>query len=59
MEIKRMAKKQKIWDKEKKTEKSEKKAKKLVLLKFHQWIYVFREKASERILMREKKYTSL
>ena len=54
-----MAKKQKIWDKEKKTEKLEKEAKKLVFLKFYQWIHVFRKKASERIPMREKKYTSL
>ena len=44
-----MAKEQRIWDKKKEAVKSEKKAKKLALPKFHKWIYIFRKKVSERI----------
>jgi len=47
-----MVEKWKIWNEEEKAIKSEEKAKKLVFLRFHKWIYVFRKKASERILIK-------
>ena len=45
MEVKKVIDKQKIWNKEK--------AKKLISLKFCKWIYIFRKKASERILIKK------
>ena len=49
MEVKKVAKEQKIWDEEVKVAKSEEEAKKLVPQRFHKQIYVFRKEASERI----------
>jgi len=42
-----------IWDKEEAAVKSEDKAKKMVLEKFHQWIKVFRKKQLERMPTRK------
>ena len=47
MEVRRVAEEQKIWDKEKEAVKSEEKARKLVLEKFHKQIHVFGKKTSE------------
>ena len=49
MKVKKMAKEQEIWDKEKEAAKSEEEAKKLVFQRFHKWIHIFEKKASERI----------
>jgi len=38
-----------IWNRKEKIAKLEKEVKKLVLLRFHKYIYVFGKKASERI----------
>ena len=46
MEVKKVAKEQKIWDEEEKAVKSEKEAKQLVLERFHRQIKVFCKKAS-------------
>ena len=53
MEIKKMAEEWKIWNKEKEVAKSEEKAKKFVSQRFHEWIYIFRKKASKRMLMKK------
>ena len=47
MEIRTVAEKWEIWDKEKEVAKLETEAKKLVLESFHKWIQVFRKKMSE------------
>ena len=47
MEVKRVAEELKIWDEEEEAAESEVEAKKLVLERFHKWIYVFGKKASE------------
>ena len=49
MEVKKVAEKWEIWDKEGKAARSEEEAKKLVPEKFHQWIKVFGKKQSERM----------
>ena len=48
-----MAEKWKIWDEKEEAVKSEEKAKKLVSQKFHKQIYIFRKKASERMLTKK------
>ena len=53
MEVKKVVEEQKIWDEEEEVEKSKQKAKKLVSSRFHKWIYVFRNKVSEIILMKK------
>ena len=53
MEVKKVAKEQKIQDEEKKAVKFEKKTKKLVSPKFHKQIHIFRKKASEEMLMKK------
>ena len=53
MEMKKVAEKWEIWNKEEETAKSEVEAKKLVSERFYKWIYVFGKKASERILTRK------
>jgi len=53
MEVKKVVKEWEIWNKEDKAVKLEKKTKKLVFLKFHEWIYVFEKKVSEKMLMRK------
>ena len=55
MEIKRVIEKWKIWDDNDETAKSEEEAKKLVSLRFHKWIYVFRKKVSISIVKRRKR----
>ena len=49
VEVKKVAEKWEIWDKEGKAARSEEEAKKLALEKFHQWIKVFGKKQSERM----------
>ena len=44
MDIKRVAEEWEIWDEEEEVVKSEVKAKKLVLERFHKWIKVFDKK---------------
>ena len=41
------------WNKEEKAAKLEEEVKKLVSTRFHKWIYIFRKKASKRMLMRK------
>ena len=53
VEVKRIAKKWKIWDKEEEAVRSEAKAKKLVLERFHKWIKVFEKKQLERMPTRK------
>jgi len=53
MEIKKMVEEWKIWNKEEEVAKSEEKAKKFVPQRFHEWIYIFRKKASKRMLMKK------
>jgi len=53
IEVKKVAEKYKIWDEEEETAKSEEKAKKLVLERFHKWIHVFDKKASKRMPTRK------
>ena len=50
VEVKRIAKEQKIWDKKEEVVKLEKEAKKLVSLRFYKQIYVFGKKISEKVL---------
>jgi len=50
--VKRVAKEWEIWNEKKETARLEKEAKKLVLEKFHKWIYIFRKKQSKRILIK-------
>jgi len=45
-----MAEEWEIWDEKEEVAKFKEKAKKLVLQRFHEWIHVFGEKVSERIL---------
>ena len=52
IEVKKIAGEWKIWNKKKKVAKSEKEAKKLVSLRFHKQIHVFRKQASERMLIK-------
>ena len=52
IEVKKIAEEQKIWNKKKKVAKSKKEAKKLVFLRFHKQIHVFRKQASERMLIK-------
>ena len=56
MEAKKVIEKWEIQDKEEKAVKSKEEAKKLVLQKFHKWIYIFRKKVSKRIPTREMQY---
>ena len=49
MEVKKVAEKWEIWDKEAKAARSEEEAKKLAPEKFHQWIKIFGKKQSERM----------
>ena len=42
-----------VWDKEEKAAKLEEEVKKLVSTRFYKWIYIFRKKASKRMLMRK------
>ena len=51
IEVKRIVKKWKIWNKKKKIMKFKEETKKLVSLRFYEWIHVFEKKASEKILM--------
>ena len=53
MEMRKVAKEQKIWDEEKKAAKLEAEARKLVPNKFHKWIHIFRKKTSEWIPTRK------
>ena len=53
MKVKKVAEKWEIWDEEEEVVRSEEKAKKLVLEKFHRWIKVFGKKQSERMLTRK------
>ena len=53
IKVKKIAKEQKILNKKKEVAKSKEEAKKLVSQRFHKWIYVFRKKASERMLMKK------
>ena len=53
MEVKRLAKKWKIWDEEKKAAKSEAEVRKLVLEYFYKWIHMFGKKQSERMPTRK------
>ena len=53
MEIKKVAKEQKIWNKEKEVANSEKETKKLVSLRSYEQIYIFEKKVSERMIMRK------
>ena len=53
VEVKRIAEKWEIWNKEEEAARSEIEAKKLVPDKFHKWIKVFGKKQSERIPMRK------
>ena len=53
MEVKKVVEEWEIWDKEEAAVKSEDKAKKMVLEKFHQWIKVFRKKQLERMPTRK------
>ena len=41
IKVKKVAERQEIWDEEKEVAKSEEKAKKLILLKFYKWIYIY------------------
>ena len=53
MEVKEIAEKWEIWDKEKKAVKLEKEAKKLVSPRFYKWIYIFKKKVSKRMPMKK------
>ena len=53
MEVKKVAEEWEIWDEKEEATRSEEKAKKLVLEKFHRWIKVFRKKQLERMPMRK------
>jgi len=53
MEVKKVVEEWEIWNKEDKAVKLEKEAKKLVPLKFYEWIHVFEKKVSEKMLMRK------
>ena len=53
MEVKRVAEKWKIWDKEEEAARSEEGAKKLVPKKFHRWIKVFGKKQSKQMPIRK------
>ena len=53
MEVKKVAKEWKIWNKEEEAAKLKAEAKKLVPEKHHQWIKVFGKKQSERMPMRK------
>jgi len=53
MEIKKVAEKWEIWDKEEKVARSEEEVKKLVPKQLYKWIKVFGKKASERIPTRK------
>ena len=53
MEVKKVAKKQEIWDEEEEAAKLEIKAKNLVPEKFYKWIKVFGKKQSERMPIRK------
>jgi len=53
VEVKRIAEEWEIWDEEEEAARSEVKAKKLVLEKFHKWIKVFGKKQLERMLTRK------
>ena len=53
IEIKNIVEKWRIQDKEGEIAKSEKEAKKLVSSRFHKYIYIFRKKASERMIIKK------
>ena len=53
VEVRKIAEKWEIWDKEEEAVKSEAEARKLVPEKFHQWIKVFGKKQSERMPTRK------
>jgi len=53
VEVRKVAEEWEIWDEEEEAAKSEVKAKKLVLKKFHKWIKVFGKKQSERMPTRK------
>ena len=53
MEVKKVVEKWEIWDDNEEAARSEVKAKKLVLKKFHKQIKVFRKKQSKRMPMRK------
>jgi len=53
MEVKKVAEKWEIWDKEEEAAKLEAEAKKMVLEKYHQWIKMFGKKQSERMPIRK------
>ena len=53
IEVKKVAEKWKIWNKEEKAVKSKEKTKKLVPQKFYKQNYVFEKKASERMLTKK------
>ena len=53
MEVKKIAEEWEIWDKEEEAVKSGEEAKKLVPLKFHEWIHVFERKVSKKMPTRK------
>jgi len=53
VEVKRIVEEWEIWDEEEETARSEAKAKKLVLERFHKWIKVFGKKQLERMPTRK------
>ena len=53
MEVRKVVEEWEIWDEEVEVAKSEAETKKLVLERFHKWIYVFGKKASEQMPIRK------
>ena len=53
IEVKKIAEKWKIWNKKEKVAKFQEEVKKLVSQRFHKWIYIFKKKASEKILTKK------
>ena len=53
VEVRKVAEEWEIWDEEEEAAKSEAKAKKLVLERFHKWIKMFGKKQSERMPIRK------
>ena len=53
MEVRKIAKEWKIWNKEEEVAMSETEARKLVPEQLHEWIKVFGKKTSERMLTRK------
>ena len=53
IEVRKVVEEQEIWNKKEKAAKSKAEARKLVLERFHKWIYVFSKKTSEQISIRK------